>query len=232
MRAIKPIGLAVVVVGLWMAAGYQRQTEFQHRVDVAVKSADKRDSAPLLVGSLPTQKLSYAFLTPTGNVDDFCEQIQFDARFTFNCEARQEYRLQNAMTVFVAGWNGSKMFWSSKPRLLKVGTLMFTDGENTYLAQCGNKISFVPQGPVMPSVPDNKLDEPEGPREETQISLEHIPSTVREAEIQQSTRKLQFPVIADGGIVAAGMASLWKNHSPEPSPAQCTDPIEVLKVCQ
>lgn len=231
MRATKPIGLAVVVVGLWMAAGYQRQTEFQHRVDVAIASADKRDSAPLLVGSLPTQKLSYAFLTPTGNVDDFCEQIQFDARFTFNCATRQEYRLQNAMTVFVAGWNGSKMFWSSKPRLLKVGTLMFTDGENTYLAQCGNKISFVPQGPVEPSVPDNKLDEPEV-SVETQLDIAKIPSTIREAEIQQSTRKLPLATIADGGIVAAGMASLWKNHSPEPPPQQCTDAIEVLKVCQ
>lgn len=229
MKINKPIGLAVVCVGLWMAAGYQRQIEFQHRVAIAHASVTLvKSSAPLLVGSLPTQKLSYAFLTPTGNVDDFCEQIQFDARFAFNCEHRQEYRLQNAMTVFVAGWDGSKMFWSSKPRLLPVGTLMFTDGENTYLAKCGNKISFVPQGPVVPSVPDNKLEEPEVPVEQT-VRLD-VPTTIHQAE-QRESKRLSIPVVADGGIIAAGMATLWRNHSPEPPPQQCTDALEVMRVC-
>lgn len=224
--------LGLICLGLFAIAGYQRNAEYQHRVEQIRDNPAPASSAPHLFQTEPASpeaRLSYSFLSPTGNVDDFCEQIQGETRFTFDCAKRQEFRLLYPITVFVAGWKDGKMFWSHKMRTLKAGELMFTDGENTYLAKCGNKVSFVPAGPNLADVPDDMLEVPAVQAIEPPVTL--APS-VKSSESTTDKKKAGFMWAVDTGIVAAGVGgAVWRNHSPEPPPQTCTDAIEMLKTC-
>lgn len=210
----------LAVVCLYTAATMQRNTLIATNMLAASVSTHQSPLAnvPHLypLSSYQEPRLHYSFLSPTDNVDDFCEQIQDDSRFTFDCSKRKEYRLDLPIKVFVAGWKDNAIFWSHKLKTIKAGELMFTDGENTYLAKCGNKISYVP-GITDETVADDKLDTPvfasiPPPMSLTPGSL--IPS------VTANTSHMPLPTWA-----------IWNNANPQPSLPSCTDPIEVLRTC-
>lgn len=169
-------------------------------------------------------RMSYSFLSPTENVDDFCEQIQNDARFQFDCSRRQEYTVKNQFTAFIAGWDGTKLFWAKRARVVKVGTRIFTDGENSYLAICGNKISFTTQTPSR-DIADGVLESPSTPAPDDAVTP--IPpvavSSGSTASVEEPARRRGLPLwLADIGIVAGG--GLAAIHHDGNTPSTWTPP--------
>lgn len=203
-------------------------------VAASIRSADPASYASKLpaVNKLAVMSpvhMSYSFLSPVGNVDDFCEQIQGDSRFQFDCYRRQEYTVRNQFTAFVAGWDGTKLFWSKRPRVVKVGTLIFTDGENSYLAICGNKISFTTQTPSR-DVADGVLESPSTPTPDEAVTPQQLPpqmvSSGDVARVEEPARKRGGFAWWDVGIVAGGAAAAFRhNDSPStwtpPPPQDC-----------
>jgi hypothetical protein len=108
--------------------------------------------APIVVKHTTSHPVYSYSLIPGGveNVDDFCEQIQFDEAFAgFDCSKAHEIATPRDMHVFMTFRKNGHVRWTRKPVLVKGGERVYTDGTRSFLARCANQISFVPMQPSM-----------------------------------------------------------------------------------
>lgn len=142
----------------------------------------------------PTTHPVYNYsLIPGGveNVDDFCEQIQFDAAFMgFNCAYAREIHLTNDIRVFMTFRKDGLVRWTRKPVLVRGGERVYTDGTRSFLARCANEIRFTPQEPSM-EVETSELQDPEVPHASNVPALPSqpsVPAPHNEASTTQTSR--------------------------------------------
>jgi hypothetical protein len=57
--------------------------------------------------------------------------------------------------MYVSYRVGSKVYWTSKPLLLREGEAVLTDGKNIARTRCGNRLSLTPATPVSKEEPEN-----------------------------------------------------------------------------
>jgi hypothetical protein len=131
----------------------------------AVVAAEIASSSPAPVVRSPSalKKVVYNYsVIPGGepNVADFCEHIQSDAAFNgFNCNVAYETSLRSSISVFMTFKKNGHIYWTKHLVSVKAGELIYTDGQRSFLARCGNEIGFAPQQPTM-EIDESLLSEP------------------------------------------------------------------------
>jgi len=108
--------------------------------------------------SLPAQRRLYAYSVIPGGVES-TEELLAAARndsvvaahyADFNMERARVITLERDRAVYVSYRMGSEVFWTNRKISLHEGETLITDGTHEARARCGNRVSEVPQSPVLP----------------------------------------------------------------------------------
>jgi hypothetical protein len=108
--------------------------------------------------SIPAQRRLYAYSVIPGGVQS-AEELLAAARndfvvathyADFHIERARVITLGRDRAVYVSYRMGSEVFWTNRKISLHQGEALITDGTHEARTRCGNRVSEIPQSPVLP----------------------------------------------------------------------------------
>jgi hypothetical protein len=136
------------------------------------------------------------------NVADFCNQIQSDAAFQgFNCNVAYETLLRSPIAVFMTFKKNGHIYWTKHLVTVKAGELIYTDGQRSFLARCGNEIGFALREPSM-QIDESLLSQPSAPAADVSLVSLAPSDSYAAAAVEPGA----LPVAPAGVVPASGAA--------------------------
>lgn len=132
---------------------------------------------------------------------------------------------------FVTEREGNVIVWSKLP-IEKGEQSCITDGVTSILVKCGNEVQFSNQETGDATLPPIEFTAPHYEEIEVPKLTPAVTTSVNGAPVPTVSVPVHHWLgFVDGGIVAGGIIPILHNHSPEPPPQHCTDPIEFGLSC-